>query len=232
MYFFVFIFVLLSGCNNKEELTIKEEALKYLENKYEQSFVINKSEKNNSSGLYKINASPENKPSQSFFVFVYERDMKFSDNYLKTFIADEIQKRDKAEMERIFSSAFHSFYGNVMFEDADLSTITNLRLKQILSQDPNVLHDYVIYLDQPFSRESDKEKMIKLLEYLKEQGVKNADIDFVYFSSSPAKAAYESPSYYLKEEGVDRVVSLQPNQYEGLSSTEEMKKFMDQLLEG
>lgn len=62
----------------------------YLEEKYNKEFVINKSKKNNSSGLYIMNVSPKSDLEQKFFVSLYERDRDFHDDYLKTIIAEKI----------------------------------------------------------------------------------------------------------------------------------------------
>lgn len=226
----------MTGCiplpTNKQEPIIEEEALVYLEEKYNKEFVINNSKKNSDSGLYTFNVSTKSELDRKFTVSVYEKEKDFNDNYLKRLLAEEIQKRDISKLEELFPSKFHSFYGNLVFKDEILSDLNNVRVSDILNQDAEVLHDYVIYFDSSFTIESDKEKLALLILYLKDVGVKRADIDFVFFKNSPAKAAYESHSYYLKNEGVDLVLSIQPDQYEEINTKKKIREYIDNLLEG
>ncbi|MGD6856639.1 hypothetical protein [Bacillus infantis] len=204
---------------------MNKEALEYLKGKYGKDFVISNVDINKSSGLYRFDVNLKNQPGPSSTVFVYKNEMEFRDSYLKVLIEDEFQRRDKPILENLFQKKFHSFYGGLIFFDEILSEKENISINKLLSIDPNLEHEYKIYLEGKYSPTVDKEKILDFITYLKEEvKVKKAEINIAYFNKTPDKRAENAFHYYKVSEDVNLVITITPDLFQAINNVEDFDK--------
>ncbi|MGM0789932.1 MAG: hypothetical protein ACQEUD_07555 [Bacillota bacterium] len=226
--FIILIAVLLiSGCGTRtsKDSILNEETLAYLREKYGKDFVISTVEINKSSGLYRFNVHPKSQSGPSSTVFVYKNEMDFRDTYLKVLIEDEFQKRDEPILENLFQQRFHSFYGGLIFFDEILPDKENASIDSLLSIDPNLEHEYKIYLEGRYEPHVDKESIIDFISYLKEEAnVKKAEINIAYFNKTPEKRADDAYHYYKVSEDVNQVITITPDLFQAINNVEDFDK--------
>jgi hypothetical protein len=218
---------ILSGClyhaSNEDE--VKKEALQYLKKKYKKEFVILNSKKNKETGLYTIHAAPEGDGEEKFSVYTYEKKREYRDNYLKNLIGLEIQERDKGKIQELFLNKYHSFYGNIWFEDNIVKDKENISINNLMAIDPKLEYKYVLFLNGQYSPEEDQEKLTEFILYLKNSQVYTADIDFVFFKNEPDKSAEEVPMYYVSNPAVDKVIKVQAKEFKQLKNKKDIETF-------
>lgn len=224
---FVIGLFILSGCLNhaSNEDEVKTEALQYLKKKYKKEFVILNSNKNKETGLYKIHAAPKGNSKEKFSVYTYEKKRDYRDNYLKNLIGLEIQERDKGKIQELFPNRYHSFYGNIWFEDKIVKDKENISINKLMAIDPKLEYKYVLFLNGQYSPEGDQHKLTEFILYLKNSQIYAADIDFVFFKNEPEKSAEEVPMYYVSNPDVDKVIKVQAKDFKQLESKGDIETF-------
>jgi hypothetical protein len=216
---------ILSGCMNHatSEGEVKTEALQYLKKKYKKEFVILQSKKNIETGLYTIHAVPKNNDKEKFSVYTYEKNREYRDNYLKNLIGLEIQERDKEKIKELFPNRYHSFYGNIWFEDKIVKNKEKFSVNNLMAIDPKLEYKYVLFLNGQYSPEEDQQKLTEFIIYLKNSQVYAADIDFVFFKNEPDKSAEEVPMYYVSNPDVDKVINVQAKEFKQFKNKEDIE---------
>jgi hypothetical protein len=222
---------ILSGCMNfatNESEVVNTEALQYLKKKYKKDFVILNSKKNKETGLYTIHAAPKDNDEEKFSVYTYEKKHEYRDNLLKNLIGLEIQERDERKIKELFPNRYHSFYGNIWFEDKIVKDKENISINNLMAIDPKFEYKYVLFLNGQYSYEEDQQKLTEFILYLKNSQVYAADIDFVFFKNEPDKSAEEVPMYYVSNPNVDKVIKVQAKEFKQLKNKEDIENLFEE----
>jgi hypothetical protein len=138
---------------------ILTKALQYLKKRYNKEFVILKIKKNKETSLYTIHAVPKGNSEEIFSVYTYEKNREYRDNYLKNLIVLEIKERDERKIKELFLNRYHSFYGNIWFEDKIVKDKENISINNLMAIDPKVEYKYVLFLNGQYSPEEDQHKL-------------------------------------------------------------------------
>jgi glutamyl/glutaminyl-tRNA synthetase len=207
---------------------VKTEALQYLKKKYKKRFVILKSKKNIDTGLYTIHAAPKGNNEEKFSVYTYEKNSEYRDNYLKNLMGLEIQERDENKIKELFPNKYHSFYGNITFEDKIVEDKKNISINNLMAIDPKLEYKYVLFLNGQYSPEEDQQKLTEFILYLKNSQVYATDIDFVFFKNEPEKSAEEVPMYYVSNPDVDKMIKVQAKEFKQFKNKEDIKTFLQE----
>jgi hypothetical protein len=144
---------------------------------------------------------------------------------LKNLIGLEIQKRDQAKIKELFPNRFHSFYGNIWFEDEIVKDKENISIKKLMAIDSKLEYKYVLFINGPYSPQEDQQKLIEFILYLMNAQVYAADIDFVFFKKEPNKSAKNVPMYYVSNPDVDKVINMQAKEFKNFNNKEEIERF-------
>jgi hypothetical protein len=222
---------ILSGCMNhptNESEVVNTEALQYLKKKYKKEFVILNSKQNKETGLYTIHAAPKGNSAEKFSVYTYEKNREYRDNYLKNLIGLEIQKRDERKIKELFPNRYHSFYGNIWFEDKIVKDKENNSINNLMAIDPKLEYKYVLFLWGQYSPEEDQQKLTEFILYLKNSRVYAADIDFVFFNNEPDKSAEKAPMYYVSNPDVEKVIKVQAKEFKKLENKEDIETLFEE----
>ncbi|WP_366162188.1 hypothetical protein ABXS71_02635 [Bacillus infantis] len=204
---------------------MNKDALEYLEEKYGKEFVIRSAESNSSSGFYSFKVYPKDEPTISFTASAYKNEKDFRDNYLKRLTGLQFQERDKPVIKNMFQEEFHSFYGNLVFFDEIVPDKDNVSNEQLLSVDPNLEHNYILFLQGEFTPTADTKKIVQFLSYLKEEvHVKKGDIDIVFYNDTPKTSAEKAYLSYIGNEDVSAVISIPPEEFQKIDTVEDFSK--------
>ncbi|MGM0789931.1 MAG: hypothetical protein ACQEUD_07550 [Bacillota bacterium] len=165
------------------------------------------------------------KKNQTFTATAYKNEKDFRDNYLKRLTGLQFQERDKPVIKKIFQEEFHSFYGNFVFFDEIVPDKDNVSIEQLLSVDPNLEHNYILFLQGEFNPTADTEKIVQFLSYLKEEvHVKKGDIDIIFFDNTPKTSAEKAYLSYIGNEDVSAVVSIPPVEFQKIDTVEDFNQ--------
>jgi hypothetical protein len=144
---------------------------------------------------------------------------------MKNLIGNEIHERDEAKIKEIFPKRYHSFYGNIWFNDVIVMDKESISVKKLLSIDPKLKHKYVLFFNGRYSTEEDQQKLTDFVLYLLDLQVYTADIDFVFFKNKPKKSAENVPNYYVSNSDVDKVIKVQAKEFREFKNKKDIESF-------